>query len=318
MKRALITGITGQDGSYLAELLLQKHYQVFGLVRFSRTNNYENLQGIREVLTLLDADLLESAALIKIIEQADPDEVYHLGALSFVPTSWQTPILAAEANALSTTRLLEAIRIVNPKIKFYQASSSEMFGNATESPQNERTPFHPNNPYGVGKVYSHLITQTYREAYGIPASCGILFNHESPRRGPEFVTRKITQGVAKIKLGLSKEIRLGNLEAKRDWGYAPDYVAAIWKMLQQPEPDNYVIATGKARSIKDLLECAFSYIQSPWQEYVRVDPKLHRTTDINQLVGDAGKAKKKLGWVPQKSFQDMIVEMIEADLRRLK
>lgn len=318
MKKAFITGITGQDGSYLAEFLLQKGYQVFGLARFAHVGSFENIQGIRDAITLFDADLLEYTSLERLIETTQPEEVYHLGAISFVPTSWQTPVLIGEVNALGTTRLLEAIRRVNPKIKFYQASSSEMFGHAKVSPQNENTPFNPVSPYAVAKVYAHFIARTYRKAYGIPAVCGILFNHESPRRGLEFVTRKVTQGAAKIKLGLAKELTLGNIEAKRDWGYSPDYVEAMWLILQQPEADDYVIATGQTHSVRELVEVAFHAIKHPWQEYVRIDPKLFRPTDLNCLVGDSRKARKILKWAPKKSFEAMIQEMVEADIRRLR
>ncbi len=318
MKRVLITGITGQDGSYLAEFLLKKDYQVFGLARFSRTGSFENIRTILPDIKLYDADLIEYTSLVKIIEQCRPDEVYNFASVSFVPSSWHTPVLAAEVNAVGVTRLLDAICMVNSKIKFYQASSSEMFGHVVESPQNESTPFRPISPYAVAKLYAHHITQTYREAYKIPASCGIAFNHESPRRGPNFVTRKVTRGAAEIKLGISKELRMGNLEAKRDWGYAPDYVEAMWLMLQQPEPDDYVIATGKTHSVEELLECAFSYIERPWQEHVRQDPKLYRPTDLHLLLGDATKIKQKLNWAPKKSFEAMIHEMVEHDLSRLK
>jgi len=316
MKRALITGITGQDGSYLAEFLLKKGYKVFGLARFSRSSSFENIKDIAKDITLFDADLLEITSLHRLVEETQPDEVYNLGSISFVPTSWHTPVLIAEVNAVSVARLLEVLRTVNPKIKFYQASSSEMFGHAVQTPQNENTPLRPISPYAVAKVYGHHIAQTYREAYGIGACCGMLFNHESPRRGLQFVTRKVTHTVAKIHLGLANEIQLGNLEAKRDWGYAPDYVEAMWMMLQQPEADDYVIATGKTHSIKDLLECAFGFIKRPWQEYVHVDPSLLRPTDLEALVGDATKAKQKLNWVPKKTFQEMICEMIEADLKK--
>lgn len=318
MKKALITGITGQDGSYLAELLLEKGYQVFGLARFSRRGSFENIHTIRDAITLFDADLLEYTCLERLMETIQPDEVYHLGSISFVPTSWQTPILIGEVNALGTTRLLEAIRCVNPKIKFYQASSSEMFGHAKESPQNENTPFNPVSPYAVAKAYAHFIAHTYRKAYGIPAACGILFNHESPRRGLEFVTRKVTQGVAKIKLGLAKELTLGNIEAKRDWGYSPDYVEAMWLILQQPEADDYVIATGQTHSVRELVEVAFHCIGHPWQEYIRIDPNLLRPNDLDLLVGDSRKARRVLNWAPKKSFEAMIQEMVEADIRRLK
>lgn len=318
MKRALIVGITGQDGSYLAEFLLKKGYQVFGLVRMSRVYGFDNIKQILDKVTLYDADLTEFTSLLRILEEIKPDEVYNLGSLSFVPTSWHTPILIGEINALGVTRLLEAIRCLNPKIKFYQASSSEMFGHVRQTPQNEETPLNPVSPYAVAKTYGYFIAHTYREAYDIPATCGILFNHESPRRGLEFVTRKITHGVAKIKLGLAKEIPLGNIEAKRDWGYSPDYVEAMWMMLQQPKADDYVIATGKTHSVKELLECAFNHIGRPWKEYVRIDPKFQRPTDLDLLVGDAGKAKKILKWEPKKTFQEMIQEMVEADIQRLK
>lgn len=318
MKRALITGITGQDGSYLAELLLEKNYQVSGLARFSRPASFENVENIRNQIRFYDADLLEYTSLIRILEECEPDEIYNLGAISFVPTSWQTPILIGETNGISVTRLLEAIRQVNPKIRFYQASSSEMFGHVRGTPQNEATPFNPVSPYAVAKTYAHHITQTYRKAYGLFACCGILFNHESPRRGLQFVTRKVTHGVARIKLGLDKTITLGNLDAKRDWGYSPDYVEAVWKMLQQPEADDYVIATGKVHSVQELLECAFGYIQRPWQEHVRTDPGLQRLNDLSQLVGNSGKAKKVLGWSPKKPFREMIWEMIESDTAFLK
>ncbi|MFH0798857.1 MAG: GDP-mannose 4,6-dehydratase [Pseudomonadota bacterium] len=317
MKRALITGITGQDGSYLAELLLQKGYSVYGVVRLSRTYGFENIKGILDRITLLDADLLEHTSLTALLEDVEPDEVYNLGSLSYVPTSWKMPVLMAEINAVGVGRILEAIRCVNPKIRFYQASSSEMFGAVKEVPQNEDTPFNPVNPYAVAKVYGHHITRIYREAYGLNACSGILFNHESPRRGLQFVTRKVTRGVAQIKLGQAKEICLGNLEAKRDWGYSPDYVEAIWMMLQQRKPDDYVIATGKTRSVEELLDCAFSYIRRPWREHVRIDPKMKRPVDVNLLVGDASKAKQHLNWSPKKTFQEMIWEMVEADIRDL-
>lgn len=318
MKKALVTGITGQDGSYLAELLLQKGYKVSGLVRFSRHETLENIQQILKDLTLLDADLLDYTSLVRVLEQVQPDEVYNLAAQSFVPMSWYKPTLTADINSLGVTRLLEAIRTINPKMRFYQASSSEMFGHARETPQNEKTPFCPVSPYAASKVHAHFITQMYREAFGIPASCGICFNHESPRRGLDFVTRKVTHGAAKIKLGLAKEISMGNLEAQRDWGYAPDYVEAMWLMLQQPEPDDYVIATGKSHSIKDLLEVAFACIKRPWQEHVRTDPNLQRPTDLDSLVGDSRKAKQKLNWFARKSFQELIEEMVESDLKSLK
>lgn len=318
MKKALIVGVTGQDGSYLAEFLLKKGYQVFGLVRMARVHGFDNIRQILDQIRLYDADLLEYTSLFRLLEEIGPDEVYNLGSLSFVPTSWHTPILIGEVNALGATRLLEAIRCVNPKIKFYQASSSEIFGHVRATPQNEETPLNPVSPYAVAKAYAHFIAHTYREAYGIPATCGILFNHESPRRGLEFVTRKVTHGVAKIKLGLAREIAIGNIEAKRDWGYSPDYVEAMWMMLQQSKADDYVIATGVPHSVKELLECAFNHIGRPWKEHVRIDPALHRPTDLDLLVGDASKARRVLKWAPRKTFQEMIQEMVEADIRGLQ
>ena len=318
MKKALITGITGQDGSYLAEFLLEKGYRVAGIVRRSSTERFERIDHIKNKIELKQADLLDQLSIIDAIKETEPDEIYNLAAQSFVPTSWTQPILTGEFTALGVTRVLEAIRHINKKIKFYQASSSEMFGKVQQVPQTEKTPFYPRSPYGVAKVYGHWITVNYRESYNIFACSGILFNHESPRRGREFVTRKVTEGAAKIKLGLAKELRLGNLEAKRDWGYAKDYVRAMWLMLQQKEPSDYVIATGKEHSVKELVEIAFGHLGLKWKDYVVTDPALLRPAEVDHLVGDHSKAKKELGWEPQVSFQELIEMMVEADLDRLK
>jgi GDPmannose 4,6-dehydratase len=318
MKKAIITGVTGQDGSYLAEFLLEKGYEVFGIVRRSSTENFERIDHIREKIKLCQADLLDQLSIIEVLNTVKPDEVYNLGAQSFVPTSWVQPVLTGEFTALGVTRMLEAIRLVNKKIRFYQASSSEMFGKVKETPQTEKTPFYPRSPYGVAKVYGHWITVNYRESYGIFACCGILFNHESPRRGKEFVTRRVSDGVARIKLGLANELKLGNLEAKRDWGYARDYVEAMWLMLQQPNPQDYVIATGKCHSVKDMVEVAFDYVGLDWHKYVKVDESLIRPADVDILCGNASKAKKILGWQPRTSFEELIKMMVDADLARLK
>ncbi|MEK7845685.1 MAG: GDP-mannose 4,6-dehydratase [Nitrospinota bacterium] len=318
MKKALITGITGQDGSYLAEFLLEKGYRVAGIVRRSSTESFERIDHIKNKVELKQADLLDQLSIIDAIKEFEPDEIYNLAAQSFIPTSWNQPILTAEFTALGVTRMLEAIRHINKNIKFYQASSSEMFGKVQQIPQNEKTPFYPRSPYGVSKVYAHWITVNYRESYNIFACSGILFNHESPRRGREFVTRKVTEGAAKIKLGLSKELRLGNFEAKRDWGYAKDYVRAMWLMLQQKEPSDYVIATGKEHSVQDLVEIAFDHLGLKWKDYVVTDPALLRPAEVDHLVGDHSKAKKELGWEPQVSFQKLIEMMVEADMDRLK
>jgi len=317
MKCALITGITGQDGSYLAELLLEKGYKVYGMVRRSSTENLERIEHIKEKIELIQGDLLDQLSIIKIMEEAQPDEVYNLAAQSFVPTSWTKPILTSEFNALGTTRVLEAIKQVNPKIKFYQASSSEMFGKVVESPQNEKTPFYPRSPYAVSKVYAHSITVNYRESYWMFCCSGILFNHESPRRGKEFVTRKITDGAARVKLGMQNELLLGNLEARRDWGYAGDYVEAMWLMLQQDEPDDYVIGTGVSHTVNDILKIAFESLGIDWQKYVRIDSKLYRPAEVQTLCADASKAKKKLSWYPKTSFEDLIKMMVDSDLRTL-
>jgi GDPmannose 4,6-dehydratase len=319
MKTALITGITGQDGSYLAELLLEKGYRVFGMVRRSSLEKFDRIDHIRDQLELRQADLLDQLSIIKLIEEAQPDEVYNLAAQSFVPTSWVKPVLTAEFTAVGVTKMLEAVRLIAPDtIKFYQASSSEMFGKVLQVPQNEQTPFYPRSPYGVAKVYGHFITVNYRESYGIYASSGILFNHESPRRGLEFVSRKVTDGAARIKLGLAKELRMGNLNAKRDWGYASDYVRAMWLMLQQSEPDDYVIATGKTHSVKQLVEEAFGYLDLNWEKHVVVDTKYVRPVDVDVLVGDYSKAKADLGWEPRVSFEELVRIMVDEDMKRLE
>lgn len=317
-KRALITGITGQDGSYLAEFLLEKGYNVIGMVRRTSTVNFSRISHIQDQITLVSGDLLDQSSLIYILEKYQPDEVYNLAAQSFVPTSFEQPVFTGEVTALGVTRLLEAIRIVNPKIKFYQASSSEMFGKAREVPQNENTPFYPRSPYGVAKLYAHWITVNYRESYGIFACSGILFNHESPRRGLEFVTRKVTYNAAKIKLGLAEELRLGNLDARRDWGFAGDYVKAMWLMLQQPEPDDYVVGTGETHSVRELCELAFGYLGLDWKKYVVQDPALFRPADVDLLVADATKARTKLGWKPTVTFEELIKMMVDADLELVK
>ncbi|MBI2580180.1 GDP-mannose 4,6-dehydratase [Candidatus Woesearchaeota archaeon] len=316
-KRALITGILGQDGSYLAEFLLSKGYEVFGMVRRSSVERYDRIAHIKDNLTLLQGDLLDQYSLTQAVKDSDPVEVYNLAAQSFVPTSWNQPVLTGEFTALGVTRLLEAIRQVSPEVRFYQASSSECFGSA-KPPQNENTPFHPKSPYGIAKVYAFWITVNYRESYGMWNCNGILFNHESPRRGMEFVTRKVSDGVARIKLGLAKELRLGNLDAKRDWGFAGDFIKAMWLMLQQPRPDDYVIGTGIANSVRELCEVAFSHVGLDWKKYVKVDKKLFRPAEVDYLVADASKAKRVLGWKPKVSFKQLIAMMVDADLARLK
>jgi GDPmannose 4,6-dehydratase len=315
LKKALITGITGQDGSYLAEFLLLKGYEVYGMVRRSSTINFERISHIQDRLKLMQGDLLDQNSLIEALKISEPDEVYNLGAQSFVPTSWNQPVLTGEFTALGVTRMLEAIRTVNPKIRFYQASSSEMFGKIQETPQNEKTPFYPRSPYGVAKVYGHWITVNYRESYRIFCCSGILFNHESPRRGLEFVSRKVTSAAAKIKLGLQKELRMGNLDAHRDWGFAGDYVEAMWLMLQQDEPEDFVIATGISHSVQDLIQAAFDHLGLDWEEYVKIDPKLLRPAEVDYLVGDAKKAKAKLGWQPKVTFEELIKMMTDSDLQ---
>lgn len=316
MKKALITGITGQDGSYLAEFLLGKNYKVFGMVRRSSVEKFERIQHIRNQIELIQGDLSDQSSLDEAIKEVQPDEVYNLAAQSFVPTSWNQPVLTADITGVGVTRILEAIRKHKRDAKFYQASTSEMFGNVREMPQKETTPFYPRSPYGVAKVYGHWITINYRESYNIFACSGILFNHESPRRGLEFVSRKVTDGVARIKLGISKKLRMGNLDAKRDWGYAGDYVKAIWLMLQQEKPDDYVIATGIAHGVKELVEIAFRHVNLDWEKYVVIDTKLFRPAEVTHLVGDATKARTELGWRPEVSFEELIRMMVDEDLRR--
>ena len=316
-KTAFITGITGQDGSYLAELLLDKGYQVVGGVRRASTTNYWRIEHLLDRITLKPADLLDQLSLIRVIEDVKPDEIYNLAAMSFVPASWDQPMLTGEFNAQGVTRMLEAVRHVNPRIRFYQASSSEMFGKVREVPQTELTPFYPRSPYGVSKVYAHYITVNYRESYDLFAVSGILFNHESPRRGLEFVTRKVTDGVARIKLGLTDSVSLGNLDAKRDWGFAGDYVRAMWMMLQQDRADDFVIATGESHSVRDLVEIAFGHVGIDWQKYVRLDPRFLRPAEVDHLIGDASKARATLGWTPDVDFSTLVTMMVDADLARL-
>jgi len=318
MKKALITGITGQDGSYLAEFLLNKGYEVCGMVRRASVDRFDRIQHIRDKLHIFHGDLLDQFSLVRTIEKSEPDELYNLGAQSFVPTSWEQPVLTAEFTGVGVTRILEAVRQVNPKIKFYQASSSEMFGKVVEIPQKETTPFYPRSPYGVAKVYAHYITVNYRESFGIYTCSGILFNHESPRRGHEFVTRKITDAVARIVTGKSKSLTLGNLEAERDWGFAGDYVEAMWMMLQQPEPDDYVIGTGEAHTVKEVVEIAFERAGLDWQKYLLVDKHFFRPSEVDQLVGDYSKAKAKLGWEPKVKFRELIEMMVDADIALYK
>lgn len=317
-KRALITGITGQDGSYLAEFLLSMGYKVFGLVRRTSTLNFERIRHIQDQITLINGDMSDQTSLASALKEAQPEEVYNLAAQSFVQTSWGQPVFTGDITALGVTRLLDAIRMVNPEIRFYQASSSEMFGKVREVPQKETTPFYPRSPYGVAKVYGHWITINYRESYNLHATSGILFNHESPRRGLEFVTRKVTHHAAKIKLGLAHEIRMGNLDAQRDWGFAGDYVKAMWLMLQQDAPDDYVIATGKTHSVERLLEVAFNCVDLNWRNYVVQDDRFMRPAEVDLLVGDASKAGAKLGWEPLVSFEEMIEMMVRADLKLLE
>jgi GDPmannose 4,6-dehydratase len=316
-KKALITGITGQDGSYLAELLLEKGYDVVGAVRRSSTDHYERIDHLADRVTLVDADLLDPSSLVAALEQSEADEVYNLAAQSFVPTSFRQPVLTAEFTGVSVARLLEAVRQVRPEARFYQASSSEMFGKVTVTPQDEKTSFHPRSPYGVAKVYGHWITVNYRESYDMHASSGILFNHESPRRGLQFVTRKITQAVARIRHGLQKELRLGNLEARRDWGYAGDYVEAMWRMLQLDSPDDFVIATGETHSVREFCEIAFSHVDLDYREYVKTDPAFLRPAEVDLLQGDASKARDKLGWTPQVDFPGLVRMMTDADMALL-
>ena len=316
-KKALITGLTGQDGSYLAEILLEEGYEVFGVVRRSSTETFERIDHIKDRIVLEQADLTDQVSIIEVIDEVRPDEVYNLAAQSFVPTSWKQPILTGDVTALGPTRVLEAIRIVDRSIRFYQASSSEMFGHVQEFPQTEKTPFYPRSPYGVAKVYGHWITVNYRESYNMYACSGILFNHESPRRGLEFVTRKVTDAVARIKLGLAKELRLGNLDVQRDWGFAKDYVCAMWLMLQQDEPDDFVISSGEMHSVREMCEIAFGRVDLDMNDYVIVDPKFYRPAEVHELLGNYDKAREKLGWEPKVSFKELITMMVDADMERL-
>jgi len=318
MSTALITGITGQDGSYLAELLLKKKYRVIGVARRSSTVNTERINHILDDITVVQGDLQDQGSLLSLFEEYKPDEVYNLAAQSFVPTSWTQPALTGDVTALGVTRMLEAIRFVNPKIRFYQASSSEMFGKVQEVPQKETTPFYPRSPYGVAKMYGHWITVNYRESFNVFAASGILFNHESPRRGLEFVTRKITDGVARIKLGLAKELRLGNLESQRDWGFAGDYVEAMWLMLQQDHADNFVIGTGETHSVREFCEIAFSHLGLDYKQYVIQDEKFYRPAEVDLLISDPSKARTVLRWEPAVSFKELVTMMVDADLSRLK
>ena len=316
MKKAVITGITGQDGSYLAELLLSKGYQVTGMVRRASTETFDRIAHFKDRIALRQADLLDQFSLVKLLDDVQPDEIYNLAAMSFVPTSWSQPVLTGEFTALGVTKVLEAMRMVCPKAHFYQASSSEMFGEVIETPQTETTPFYPRSPYGVAKVYGHFITVNYRESYNLFACSGILFNHESPRRGKEFVTRKITDAVARIKLGNQKELRMGNLDAKRDWGFAGDYVRAMWLMLQQDKADDYVVASGETHSVRKFLEIAFSHVGLNYEDYVVIDPEFIRPAEVELLLGNPAKAKQKLGWQPKVSFEQLVAMMVDADLDR--
>jgi GDPmannose 4,6-dehydratase len=317
MPTALITGVTGQDGSYLADFLLTKGYNVIGMVRRSSTVTFGRIEHIQDEIEIIQGDLHDQSSLVSVIEEYSPDEVYNLAAQSFVPTSWKQPVLTGEVTALGVTRMLEAIRLVNPDTRFYQASSSEMFGKVREVPQTESTPFYPRSPYGVAKVYGHWITVNYRESYGLFACSGILFNHESPRRGLEFVTRKITHGVARIKLGLADELRLGNLESRRDWGFAGDFVEAMWLMLQQDSPDDYVVCTGQTYSVREFCEAAFDHVSLDYQDYVIQDPRFYRPAEVDLLVGNPQKAQNRLSWHPRVSFQELVAMMVDADLKLL-
>ena len=316
-RRALITGITGQDGSYLAEFLLEKGYKVYGMVRRASSDHFERIAHLEARIELREGDLLDQLSIITLLHAIEPHEIYNLAAQSFVPTSWEQPILTSEATALGVTRMLEAIRVVDRSIRFYQASSSEMFGKVRESPQNEKTPFYPRSPYGVAKVYGHYLTVNYRESYGVYAVSGILFNHESPRRGRQFVSRKISLGAAAIKLGLATQLRLGNLDAKRDWGYAGDYVDAMWTMMQQSTPDDFVIATGETHTVRELCQIAFARVGLDWEKYVVVDATHVRPAEVDLLIGDAGKARRVLGWRQKVSFRELVEMMVDADLREL-
>jgi len=317
MPTAIVTGVTGQDGSYLAEFLLSKGYRVVGMVRRSSTVTFGRIEHIQDDIEIVQGDLHDQSSLVSVIEEYKPDEVYNLAAQSFVPTSWKQPVLTGEVTALGVTRLLEAVRLVKPDVRFYQASSSEMFGKVLEVPQSEKTPFYPRSPYGVAKVYGHWITVNYRESYDLFACSGILFNHESPRRGLEFVTRKITNSVARIKLGLAKELRLGNLEARRDWGFAGDYVEAMWLMLQQDIPDDYVISTGITHAVREFCDAAFSHVGLDYHDYVVQDPRFYRPAEVDLLVGDPTKAREKMGWQPRVEFAELIHMMVDADLKLL-
>jgi GDPmannose 4,6-dehydratase len=317
MPRALITGVTGQDGSYLAELLLAKGYEVVGMVRRTSHHSYERIEHLLDRIEVVAADLLDQHSLTVVLQETRPDEVYNLAAQSYVPTSWNQPVLTGEFTALGVTRILEAIRLVHPTARFYQASSSEMFGKVTETPQREGTPFYPRSPYGVAKVYGHWITVNYRESYDLFAVSGILFNHESPRRGIEFVTRKVTDGVARIKLGLARELRLGNLDARRDWGFAGDYVEAMWRMLQRDTPQDYVVGTGETHSVRDLVELAFGHVGLDYREFVVSDPKYYRPAEVDLLLADPSKARRELGWAPKVGFAELVAMMVDADLERL-
>ena len=317
-QRALITGITGQDGSYLAELLLDKGYEVHGMVRRSSTETFQRLAGFRDEVVLHTGDLLDQRSLVDVLRACEPDEIYNLAAMSFVAASWSQPVLTSEFSAVGVTRMLEAMREASPEARFYQASSSEMFGKVREVPQTELTPFYPRSPYGVAKAYGHHITVNYRESYDLFACSGILFNHESERRGLEFVTRKVTHGAAAVKLGLAEDVALGNLDAERDWGYAKDYVEAMWLMLQQDEPDDYVIATGEAHSVQELVEVAFAHVGLDWQKHVGVDPRFLRPAEVDHLIGSPAKAEAKLGWKPSVDFKGLVQMMVDADVARLK
>ena len=316
MKKALITGITGQDGSYLAELLLSQGYRVTGMVRRASTETFDRIAHFKDQVVLRQADLLDQFSLVKLLDEVQPDEIYNLAAMSFVPTSWNQPVLTGEFTALGVTKLLEAMRMVCPKAHFYQASSSEMFGKVLETPQTEKTPFYPRSPYGVAKAYGHFITVNYRESYNLFALSGILFNHESPRRGKEFVTRKITDAVARIKLGTLKELRMGNLDAKRDWGFAGDYVRAMWLMLQQDVADDFVVATGETHSVREFLQIAFSHVGLDFEDYVVIDPEFIRPAEVELLLGNPAKARKTLGWKPDVSFRQLVTMMVDADMDR--
>ncbi len=318
MRKALITGITGQDGSHLAELLLEQNYHVLGMIRHTSTSSLQRIKHIRDRVDIVDGDLLDQSSLTRILEMHQPDEIYNLAGMSFVPVSWQQPVLTAEFTGLGVTRLLEAVRHVCPSARFYQASSSEMFGKVRETPQRETTAFHPRSPYAVAKAYGHYITVNYRESYGLFACSGILFNHEGPRRGLEFVTRKITHTAAQIKLGLAQELRLGNLQSKRDWGYAGDFVRAMWLMLQQPKADDYVVGTGATHTVQEFVEIAFDYLDLDWRRFVVVDPQLYRPAEVDLLLGDCSKARDTLGWQPEVTFHELVRMMVDADVSMLR